>query len=61
MPLNHPRPWKITDTGSAFKIEDSSGRSLAYVYYRRDGALLDKYLTPDQAREMAQAIARLSL
>ena len=60
MPLPHPRPWKITDTGSAFKITDADGRALAYVYYRHDGTLAE-FLTVDEARNMAKAIARLSL
>lgn len=55
-----PVPWKITDTGSAFKIEDARGRSVAWVYYRREDALKAEYLSQDQAREMARAIARLS-
>ena len=61
MPLIHPRPWKITDTGSAFKISDREGRALAYVYYRGESAMLYEYLSHDEARAMAKAIARLSL
>lgn len=55
-----PAPWKITDTGSAFKIADARGRGVAWVYYRREGALGAEYLTREQATEMAKAIARLS-
>lgn len=55
-----PAPWRITDTGSAFKIEDARGRSVAWIYYRREDALKAEYLSQDQAREMARAIARLS-
>lgn len=55
-----PPPWKITDTGSAFKVEDARGRSVAFVYYRREDALKNEYLTRDQAVEVAKAIARLS-
>ena len=55
-----PAPWRISDTGSAFKITDARGRSVAWVYYRREGALKAEYLTRDQAVEMAKAIARLS-
>ena len=55
-----PAPWRITDTGSAFKIEDARGRPISYCYYRREDALKAEYLTQDQAREMAKAIARLS-
>jgi hypothetical protein len=60
MPLPFPRPWKIIDTGSAFKITDANGRALAFVYYRRDGTL-PEYMTVEEARSMAKAIARLSL
>ena len=42
------------------KITDARGRSVAWVYYRREGALGAEYLTRDQAVEMAKAIARLS-
>ena len=55
-----PAPWRITDTGTAFKVEDARGRGVAWVYYRREDALKNEYLTRDQAVEMARAIARLS-
>lgn len=55
-----PPPWKVVDTGSAFKISDARGRGVAWVYYRREGALNAEYLTREQAVEMAKAIARLS-
>ena len=55
-----PAPWTITDTGSAFKIADARGRSVAGIYYRREDALGAEYLTRDQAVEMAKAIAKLS-
>lgn len=58
--LSHPRPWKITDTGSSFKIADANGRGLAHVYYRRDPALRSEYLSVEDAKEMAKEIARLS-
>lgn len=55
-----PTPWRVTDTGSAFKITDARGRGVAWVYYRREDALGAEYLKRDQAVEMARAIARLS-
>lgn len=55
-----PTPWKITDTGSAFKIADARDRGVAWVYYRREDALRNEYLTREQAIEVAKAIARLS-
>jgi hypothetical protein len=55
-----PTPWKITDTGSALKVADARGRGVAWVYYRREDALKNDYLTREQAVEVAKAIARLS-
>lgn len=55
-----PTPWRITDTGSAYKITDAQGRGVAWVYYRREEALRGDYMTQEQAREMAVQIARLS-
>lgn len=55
-----PTPWKIMDSGSAFKIEDARGRGVAWVYYRREEALRNDYLSREQAVELAKAIARLS-
>lgn len=54
------RPWKITDTGSAFKVVDAHGRVIAYFYYRREDALRGTYLPPEQARELAIRFARIS-
>lgn len=55
-----PTPWRITDTGSAYKITDAQGRSVAWVYYRREDALRAEFMPQNEAREMAKAIARLS-
>jgi hypothetical protein len=55
-----PAPWRITDTGSAFRIEDARGRGIVFVYYRRDEALKGDYLSREQAVELVKAIARLS-
>ena len=55
-----PVPWRLTDTGSAFKVSDARGRGVAWVYYARTDALTAEYLTREQALMVAQAIARLS-
>jgi len=55
-----PTPWRIIDTGSAFKITDARGRPVAWCYYRRESALRNEYPSQEEAKEMAQAIARLS-
>ena len=36
------------------KITDARGRSVGWVYYRREGALGAEYLTHDQAVEMVK-------
>ncbi len=55
-----PTPWRISDTGSAFKIEDAQGRAFVWVYYRREEALRNEYLSREQAMAVAVATAQLS-
>jgi hypothetical protein len=62
MPDRHfPPPWSVEDIGVAFKVCDSSGQRLAYVYFeeepgRRSAA---KLLSKDEARRIASNIAKL--
>lgn len=53
-------PWRVTDTGSAFKVSDAGGRGVAWVYYRCEDALNTEYPGRKLAREVAKTIARLS-
>jgi hypothetical protein len=55
-----PTPWKITDTGSAYRISDAHGRGVAWVYYSRNEAMMHTHLKKEDAVEVAKAIARLS-
>jgi hypothetical protein len=53
--------WSIEDIGVAFKVCDSTGQRLAYVYFedepgRRSAA---KLLSKDEARRIAVNIAKL--
>ena len=57
-----PPPWKIEPLdGGGFKIVDSNGQSLAYVYGHVDvrDAQIAKSLILDQARRIASNIAKL--
>src|SRR5438874_13033196 len=56
-----PPPWSIEEIGVAFKVCDSTGQRLAYVYFeeepgRRSAA---KLLSKDEARRVAVNIAKL--
>ena len=57
-----PPPWKVEPLdGGGFKIVDSNGQSLAYVYGHADvrDAQVAKALTLDEARRIASNIAKL--
>ena len=54
-------PWKVEALDSGFKIVDSNGQTLAYVYGHADprDAGIAKALTLDEARRIASNIAKL--
>jgi K+/H+ antiporter YhaU regulatory subunit KhtT len=54
-------PWTVQALDGGFKIVDSNGQSLAYVYGHADerDAAIAKSLTLDEARRIASNIAKL--
>jgi len=56
-----PASWTLESIPGGFKIVDSSGQSLAYVYGHADArdAQIAKGLTLDEARRIASNIAKL--
>ena len=56
-----PPPWSVEDIGAAFKVCDSNGQALAYVYYEDEPGRrsVAKLLTKDEARRIAANIAKL--
>jgi hypothetical protein len=56
-----PPPWTIEKIAGGFKVLDANGQSLAYVYWRetKDAADIAKVLTEDEARRIANNIAKL--
>jgi len=56
-----PRPWTVEALDGGFKVVDSNGQSLAYVYGYADprDAETAKGLTLDEARRIAVNIAKL--
>jgi hypothetical protein len=60
MPRRFRAPWTVTPTPSGFRVEDATGRALAYVYGEdRSRGVGDAGLTTDEARRIAVNIARL--
>jgi hypothetical protein len=55
-----PPPWTVKTLDGGFKIVDSNGQSLAYVYGHADprDAGTAKALTLDEARRIASNIAK---
>jgi hypothetical protein len=56
-----PPPWSIEDIGVAFKVCDSTGQRLAYVYFEEEPGrrLAANLLSKDEARRVAVNIAKL--
>jgi len=56
-----PPPWTVEAIEAGFKIVDSNGQSIAYVYGHADprDAETAKGLTLDEARRIAVNIAKL--
>jgi hypothetical protein len=55
----YPPPWNIEALDCGFKIVDSNGQALAYVYGHADPRELANALTLDEARRIASNIAKL--
>jgi hypothetical protein len=56
-----PPPWTIEELEAGFKVVDSNGQTLAYIYGHADprGAAIAKALTLDEARRIASNFAKL--
>ena len=56
-----PPPWTVEAIPGGFKVIDSNGQSLAYVYGRAHAhdAQVSNGLTLDEARRIASNIAKL--
>ena len=56
-----PPPWRIEELPAGFRIVDTNGPALAYVYASdgRAQTTMSVALTPSEALALAAAIARL--
>jgi len=59
MPRPFPPPWTVARTPGGWRVDDATGRALAYVYGRDDGGAGSDHLTTDEARRIAVNIAKL--
>lgn len=55
-----PAPWRTVETPSGYKVIDANGVAIAYCYAKdeREASTTD-YLSWDEARRVASAIAKL--
>ena len=57
-----PGPWRVVTTSGGYRVDDGTGKHVASVYARDDLAMkagFETYLTTEEARRIAKAIARL--
>lgn len=58
-----PAPWRVDRIEGGFLVRDASGFALSYVYspsnFAELGTAAAGHLSPDEARRIATAIARL--
>jgi hypothetical protein len=54
-----PGPWRVEASEGAFIIKDASGFAVAYLYWRPQPVLHDRYMTMAEAAAVAEAIAKL--
>jgi hypothetical protein len=62
MSRRFPAPWIVVGIEGGFRVEDSHGIALVYIYARDDlakGTTGNAWLTSDEARRIAVGIARL--
>jgi hypothetical protein len=61
MARRFPPPWTVEDIGVAFKVSDSTGQRLAYVYFEEEPGrrAAAKLLSKDEAGRIAANIAKL--
>ena len=59
-PRTFPSPWKVAEIPGGFRIQDATGRALAYVYFHGESSGRDdELLTYYEAQQLAKSIAQL--
>lgn len=62
-PRRFPKPWTVEELPECFIVRDTNGFPMAYLYYdddfKRNFSVIGGKYTKDEARRVANAIARL--
>lgn len=62
-PRRFRRPWTVIENAESFVVQDANGFPLSYHYFeddeKRNWAVIGGRLTKDEARRIANAVARL--
>ena len=54
-----PKPWRVVKIEGGFVVVDANSFRLAYVYAREEEMMRSDYLSPAEARKIADMFARL--
>jgi len=55
-----PTPWSVQELPACFIVRDKTARSLAHIHFEdKSGRQLPMQLTRDEARQIANTIAKL--
>ena len=58
-PRRFPAPWQVEAGDGAFIVKDANGFAVAYLYWKPQPALHDRYRTRGEAASVADAVAKL--
>jgi hypothetical protein len=54
-----PGPWRVEASESAFVVTDAKGFPVAYLYWKPQPALHDRFMTRTEALVIAEQMAKL--
>jgi hypothetical protein len=58
-PRTFPGPWRVEASEGAFVVTDAKGFAVAYLYWKPQPALNDRFMTRIEALLIAEQMAKL--
>jgi hypothetical protein len=58
-PRTFPGPWRAEASESAYVVTDAKGFAVAYLYWKPQPALRDRFMTRTEALLIAEQMAKL--